>query len=90
MEQNKLPSPSEALISGDRKGGVEPSQSRTNLFTQTCAMPFTPLDGGNCHLPIQKRVWEEPGDPPALRKLGQSRLVTSLLIEAASAVWIFF
>lgn len=38
---------------------------------------------------IQKEGCGRARGPPALRKLGQSRLVTSLLMEAASSVWIF-
>lgn len=52
-------------------------------------MPLTPLDGDSCHLQIQKEGCGRARGPPALRKLGQSRLVTSLLMEAASSVWIF-
>ena len=52
-------------------------------------MPLAPLDGGSCHLQIQKEGCGRARGPPALRKLGQSRLVTSLLMEAASSVWIF-
>lgn len=48
-----------------------------------------PLDGGSNHLQIQKEGCGRARGPPALRKLGQSRLVTSPLMEAASSVWIF-
>lgn len=48
-----------------------------------------PLDGGSYHLQIQKEGCGRARGPPALRKLGQSRLVTSPLMEAASSVWIF-
>lgn len=52
-------------------------------------MPFRPLDGSSHHLQIQKEGCGRARGLPALRKLGQSRLVTSLLMEAASSVWIF-
>lgn len=73
---------------GDRPGGIETSPQILR-FSHARAVQSSPLGGSSCHLTIQKRVWEEPGDLPALRKLGQSLLVTSLLIEAASSVWIF-
>lgn len=52
-------------------------------------MWLRPLDGSSCHLQIQIEGCGRARGPPAWRKLGQSQLVTSLLMEAASSVWIF-
>lgn len=64
--------------------------SRTNLFPPcACIVLLRPLDGGSSHLQIEKEGCGRARGPPALRKLGQSKLVTSPLMEAASSVWLF-
>lgn len=90
FEQNKPPTKIRgSSLPGRPEVSFKPLWSGTNLFPGACAVSLLPLDGGSCHLQIQKEGCGRARGPPALRKLGQSRLVTSLLMEAASSVWIF-